>query len=100
MLPREVVEEFVGRRCAPGLYVLKTVADPLKGLLIILSLPFKVFGQDVVEGVGGALSTPPRKLFEFSQPLGLNRQCLHGPKVEFRESDVNASSLVIYHAAS
>ena len=89
MLPREVVEEFVGRRCAPGLCVLKTVADPLKGLLIILALPFEVFSQGVIERVGGALSAPARKLFEFRQPLGLDGQRLHVSKVELGDADVN-----------
>jgi hypothetical protein len=85
MLPREFIEEFFGRPGAAGLHVLQTLPDRPKGLLIILSLPFEVFGQDVVERVTGVLSTPPRKLFEFSEPLGLNRQCLHGSKVELRE---------------
>jgi len=61
MLPRELIEELVGRPGALGLHVLQTLPDRPKGLLIILSLPFEVFGQDVVEGVGAALSTPPRK---------------------------------------
>src|SRR6185503_5142017 len=73
MLPREVVEEFVGRRCAPGLYVLKTVADPLKGLLIILALPFEVFSQGVVERVGGALSAPARNCSSSANRLSLKK---------------------------
>ena len=84
MLPHEFIEEFFGRPGAAGLHVLHTLPDRPKGLLTILSLPFEVFGQDVVESVGGALSTPLRKLFEFSQPLGRNGQCLHGSKVELR----------------
>lgn len=50
MLPREFIEEFFGRPGAAALHVLQTLPDPPKGLLIILSLPFEVFGRDVVEG--------------------------------------------------
>jgi hypothetical protein len=92
MLPRELVEEFVSGLRAPCLYVFQSSAYPLNGFLIILALPFEVFGQDVVEGIGSALAAPARVLLELSQPLRLHRHRVHGSKVEVRQADVNAGS--------
>jgi hypothetical protein len=88
MLPRELIE-LLGRFRATGVHVLETLADSFDRLLIILTLPLEVVGKDVVEGVGDAFPTPPRELFELSQPLRLYRQRLHASKVEVRELDVN-----------
>ena len=89
MRPRELIEELLGRLGATGLHVLDTLADRFNSLLVILTLPFEVVGQDVIEGVGGALPASPRELFELSQPLRLHRQRLHASKVGVRELDVN-----------
>lgn len=89
MLPRELVEELIGGPDATCLHVFEALADPLDGLLIVLTLPFEVVGQHVVKGVRRALSASTRELLELSQPLGLHRQRLHTPKVEVRWLAVN-----------
>src|SRR3954462_10537610 len=92
MLPREFIEERLGRRGATGLHVLETLADRVDRLLIVLALPFEVVGQDIVESIGGAFPASPRKLLELSQPLRLHRQRLHTLKVEIRGLAVNVAT--------
>lgn len=89
MFPRELVEELFSGFCATGLHVLDTLTDRFNGLLIVLTLPFEVIGQDVVEGFSGALPASPCELFELRQSLRLDWQRLHASKVEGRRVDVN-----------
>ena len=51
MLPRELVEELVGRYGATRLHILVALADGIDSFLIILALPLEVVGQRVVERV-------------------------------------------------
>ena len=82
MLPREFVEELLGGLRAASLHVLDALLDRLDGFLIVLTLPFEIFGQRFVEGIGGRLSTPTRKLLELGEPLGRDGQRLHVSNVE------------------
>jgi hypothetical protein len=67
MLPRELIEEFVGCLAATGLHVLVAMADAFDGFLVILTLPVEVVRQDVVKSISGALSAPTRELLELRQ---------------------------------
>jgi hypothetical protein len=67
MNPRELVEELVGGSGAAGLHVLIALAHAFDGIMIILTLLFQVVGQDVVEGVGGALAASARELAHASE---------------------------------
>ena len=60
MLPRKLVEEFLGGFSATGLYVLVALADGFNGLLIILALPLEIVRQRIVKRVccGLASSAP------------------------------------------
>lgn len=59
MLPREVVEELIGGLRATGFHVLVTLANAFNGFLVVLTLPFEVVGQNIIERVGSAPSTAP-----------------------------------------
>ena len=78
MLPRELVEELIGRPRSAGLHVLVALADALYGLLIVLALPLEVVGKDIVKSVGSALAAAAGQIFELCQPLGLYRHRFHG----------------------
>lgn len=73
MLPRKLIEEFVSGNAATGFHVVVTFANGFDGLAIILTLPFEVLGQSLVERIGGAFSPAARELFELSQSFGLDR---------------------------
>jgi len=92
MLPREFVEVLLGGLRAASLHILDALLNRLDGLVVVLTLPFEVLGQCFVESIGGRLSTSTRKLLEFGEPLGLDRQRPHDSKVELREPDVNAAT--------
>ena len=82
MLPCEFVEELLGGLRAASFHVLDALLDRLDGLLIVLTLPFEIFGQRFVEGIGGRLATSTCKLLELGEPLGRDGQRLHTSKVE------------------
>lgn len=84
MLPREFVEELISWFHAARLYVLEPLPHRLDGFLIVVTLPIEMFGQHVVEGIGGRLSTSTRKLLERGEPVGRDRHRRHAPKIETR----------------
>ena len=51
MLPRELVEELIGRSCPARFDVLVALADAFDGFLVVLTLPFEVVSQHIVQGV-------------------------------------------------
>lgn len=51
MLPREIVEELIRRDRAIGLHILVTLANGLKGFVIVLALPFQILGQGLPIGL-------------------------------------------------
>jgi hypothetical protein len=69
-LPRELVEESVGGRGATGLHILVALADAFDGFLVVLTLPFEVLRQDIVQGISSAFPAPTRKLLELRQAFG------------------------------
>ncbi len=69
MLPRELIEELVGRLGATSLYVLMPSADRIERFLIVLTLPREVIGQRVVEGISRALPSTAGELFQLCQSL-------------------------------
>jgi len=77
MLPRELIEELVSGYAATRVHILIPLADGIDGFPIILTLPFEVVGQRIVEGISGALPTSARELLELRQSFGLERRCLH-----------------------
>src|SRR5207249_7299438 len=89
MLPRKLIEEFLGGLRATCLHVLEALPDGFNSFLIILALPFEVLREHVVEGVGGTLPASASELFELSKPLRLYRERFHVSKVEVRAGDVN-----------
>src|SRR3954470_18432260 len=84
MLPRELVEVFLRGFRAARRHVLDTLPNRLGGLLVVLTLPFQVFGQRFVKSIGRRLSASTRKLLELGEPLGFDRQ-RHASKVELRQ---------------
>jgi hypothetical protein len=91
MLPRELIEELIGRYAATGHHVVMALADSLEGFLIVLTLPLEVVGQGVVEGVSRALPPPASELLQLCQSLRLEWNRVHFLKVEVRHADVNSS---------
>lgn len=89
MLPRELVEKFLGRPGTASLHIVKTALDCFDRLPIVLTFPRQVIGQDIVECIGGALPAPPSELLELSQPLRLHWRRSHLLKVEVRGAAAN-----------
>src|SRR5258708_34170595 len=87
MLPREFVEELLGGLRAASFHVLDALLDRLDGLLIVLTLPFEIFGQHFVEGIGGRLSPPPRQPPQLGAPL---RPVRHRPPTSQGEPSPSA----------
>ena len=79
MLPRELVEELIRGFGAASRHVGVSFPNTLERLSIILTLPFQVIGQDVVQGVSRAFAATPREFLEFRQPLGLQGHGVHDP---------------------
>jgi hypothetical protein len=73
MLPRELVEEFLGRCGAAGFHVLEALTDTLHSFLIVLPLPFEVIGKGIIESVSGALPAPTGEFLELRQALAFHR---------------------------
>jgi hypothetical protein len=65
MLPREFVEEWLGRLGATSLHIFVPLADTCHGFFVVLTLRFEVFGQDIVEGVSSALPAPTSELLQL-----------------------------------
>ena len=88
MLPRELVEEFVGGDAAAGLHVVIASPGGFNGFLVVLPFPVEVIGEDIIEGVGGALSSPAGEFLQLRQSLGFDRHGFHRVKVDTASADV------------
>jgi hypothetical protein len=66
MLPREFIQEFLGGLGATGLHVLVAPADAFDRFLVVLALRFEVVGQNIIEGISGALPAPTGELLNAS----------------------------------
>ena len=77
MLPRELVEELFGGFGATGLHILVALPDAFDGLLVVLTFPFEVVGQDVVKGISSALPASTGKLLELRQAFGFYWERFH-----------------------
>lgn len=73
MLLGELVEEFVGWHGSTRLHILKTLAHAFYRLLVVLALPLQVIAEGVIEGIGGALSTPAGVLLKLCESFGFDR---------------------------
>jgi hypothetical protein len=65
MLPREIVEELIGKLRATRLHILVALADSFDRFLVVLTFPFEVVGQDIVKSVGRCLATSLGELLEL-----------------------------------
>src|SRR5687767_15004586 len=96
MLPRKVVEELIGRSGSTGLHVLVPLPDAFDGLLIVLALPFEVFGKDIIKSIRGTLAAATGKILGLRQSLGVQRHRVHGfqqyPMSSLHQSAPSAST--------
>jgi hypothetical protein len=77
MLPRELIEELVSGYAATRVHILIALADGIDGFPIVLTLPFEIVGQYIIEGISGALPTSARKLLKLRESFGFERWSLH-----------------------
>ena len=92
MLPREVVEELLGRSGSTGLHVLVALPDTLYGFLIVLALPFEIVSKDIVKGIGSAFPPAASQILELRQAPGFQRHRFHGFQQYPMSSPGNAPS--------
>lgn len=78
MLAPHVGDEVDGGAGASCGYVLMTPADAFGGLLEVVTFPFEVSGQGLVESRGGVLTVAVGVLFQLSFAFRLERNEVHG----------------------
>jgi len=78
MLATKVREKFGGGPGAPGSYIFIALADSLNRFREVLSLPFEVSSQGIIEGGGRILATPFCVLFQLRLTLWLEWDHIHG----------------------
>jgi len=78
MLPRELVEELIGRFRATRLHILVAPANAFDRFLVVLTFPFEVVGEDIVEGIGRAFTASSCEFLELRQSFRSHGHCFHG----------------------
>lgn len=77
MLPRELIEEWLGGRRTASLHIFIPLAHTRHGFFVVLTIRLQIVGQDIVEGVRRTLPASTGEFLQLREPFRFYRQRVH-----------------------